>query len=91
MTNSKFATACNAYSRVGGIATDAGGSAREEFNAEIPALVTTGDTGPEQLRLTQDSGIPVLHKPVTPERLRAGLARLLETRQSCNMDVQPPF
>ena len=49
---------------------------REEFNAEIPALIVTGDTGPERLREAQASGLYILHKPLNPARLRALIASL---------------
>jgi len=49
---------------------------REEFNAEIPALIVTGDTGPERLREAQASGLHILHKPLNPARLRALIASL---------------
>lgn len=35
----------------------------------IPALLITGDTAPERLREAQASGIPLLHKPVSPSQL----------------------
>jgi CheY-like chemotaxis protein len=49
---------------------------REEFNSEIPALLVTGDTGPERLREAQASGLHILHKPLNPARLRALIASL---------------
>ena len=45
---------------------------------EIPAVLITGDTAPETLRLAQSEGLPLLHKPVRPARLRALLNRLPE-------------
>jgi len=47
---------------------------REEFNADIPALIVTGDTGPERLREARASGLHILHKPLNPARLRALIA-----------------
>ncbi|MCP5279795.1 MAG: response regulator [Thiobacillus sp.] len=44
---------------------------------EFPVIVITGDTSPENVRLLQASGYPVLHKPVRPARLRALVTRLL--------------
>ena len=49
---------------------------REGFNADIPALIVTGDTGPERLRQTRASGLHILHKPLNPARLRALIASL---------------
>ncbi len=39
---------------------------REEFNAEIPALIVTGDTGPERLREALASGLHILSNHSTP-------------------------
>ncbi|HWM71460.1 MAG TPA: hybrid sensor histidine kinase/response regulator [Steroidobacteraceae bacterium] len=55
---------------------------REEFNAEIPALIVTGDTGPERLREAQASGLHILHKPLNPARLRALIASLRLAKSS---------
>jgi CheY-like chemotaxis protein len=43
----------------------------------VPALLITGDTGPEHLRRAAQSGLPVLHKPVRGDTLRGQLRRLL--------------
>jgi signal transduction histidine kinase len=53
---------------------------REEFNAQVPALLITGDTGMEQLREAEESGLHVLHKPLNPSRLRALIATLRRER-----------
>ncbi|WP_116474357.1 hybrid sensor histidine kinase/response regulator [Zobellella maritima] len=45
------------------------------FKCEIPAVIVTGDTEPEQLRHIQSLGYPVVHKPLKPIRLRALLQR----------------
>jgi CheY-like chemotaxis protein len=50
---------------------------RSEFNEDIPALLITGDTGPERLRELEASGMSVLHKPVQEKTLRDALGRLL--------------
>jgi CheY-like chemotaxis protein len=44
---------------------------------QAPALVLTGDTSPEQLRLLAETGLPVLHKPVAGELLVATIVDLL--------------
>ena len=49
---------------------------RAEFNEEIPAILITGDTGPERIREIEASGLLVLHKPLREEQLRAALSRL---------------
>jgi signal transduction histidine kinase len=38
---------------------------------DLPALIISGDTSPEQLAQLARSGLPVLHKPFRAERLRA--------------------
>jgi len=51
---------------------------RGEFNTEIPAVLLTGDTGTERAtRTTEVAGLPVLHKPLNPARLRTLIANLL--------------
>jgi len=42
-----------------------------------PALVLTGDTSPDKLRLLAETGLPVLHKPVAGETLVATIVELL--------------
>lgn len=39
----------------------------------LPALLITGDTAPDRLREAQASGIPLLHKPVSPGQLYRGI------------------
>jgi CheY-like chemotaxis protein len=43
----------------------------------IPALVVTGDTAPDRLREAEESGYPLLHKPVRPAQLRAVMRKLI--------------
>lgn len=42
---------------------------REEFNADIPALLITGDTSAELVSIFKDSGLRVLHKPISGDKL----------------------
>jgi len=37
---------------------------RDEFNAEIPAVILTADTSPENLKIFSDLNIQVLYKPI---------------------------
>ena len=55
---------------------------RHELGVAIPAMIITGDTAPKSLRVIQASGYCYLPKPVTAERLRTQLARLLENAQA---------
>jgi signal transduction histidine kinase len=51
---------------------------RKLIGSDIPALLITGDTAPTRLREAQASGIPLLHKPVSPGLL---YRRLVELQQ----------
>jgi signal transduction histidine kinase len=50
---------------------------RAEFDPRLPALLITGDTAPQRLREARASGVPLLHKPVSPSQLYHGLTRVL--------------
>jgi signal transduction histidine kinase len=49
---------------------------RARFGPDLPAVLISGDTGADTLRRAQAEGLPLLHKPVRPARLRALLNRL---------------
>lgn len=58
---------------------------RRMWSHDIPALIVTGDTAPERLRQAQQSGFALLHKPVSPGKLRAflrGVQRVQSSRQA---------
>lgn len=42
---------------------------RDAFNSDLPALLVTGETAPERLRLALASQLPLLQKPVTQQQL----------------------
>lgn len=48
---------------------------RAAFGADLPALLVSGDSAPERVRVMQDSGLPWLAKPVSPARLRSWLSQ----------------
>ncbi|MGO4394620.1 hybrid sensor histidine kinase/response regulator [Variovorax sp. M-6] len=50
---------------------------RAEFGERLPALLITGDTAPQRLREARASGVPLLHKPVSPDQLYRGLTCVL--------------
>jgi CheY-like chemotaxis protein len=50
---------------------------RAEYNADIPAMLITGETRPEELQAAHFSGFLVLHKPVPNSQLRAAIGNLL--------------
>ena len=47
----------------------------------LPAVLITGDTSGATREQVQAAGLPLLHKPVKPEQLRAVLATLLDERE----------
>ena len=58
-----------------GIATIA--RLQSEYNDDLPAILVTGDTGPDRLAEAVASRLPLLHKPVEHVRLRREIDRLL--------------
>jgi len=50
---------------------------REHLMVTVPALIVTGDTSTDCLHHIQNSGYPLLHKPVQPAKLRALISSLL--------------
>ncbi|MEP7244262.1 MAG: ATP-binding protein [Gammaproteobacteria bacterium] len=53
---------------------------RNEFNADIPALLLTGETDPEQIRKITASGIALLHKPLREDELNDAIRALCAPR-----------
>ncbi len=47
---------------------------------EPAALLVTGETSPDRLREIAGAGVPVLHKPVLPDRLREAVAAAVADR-----------
>jgi two-component system, sensor histidine kinase len=43
---------------------------RTRYGQMIPGVIITGDTMPGRLTLARDSGLPILHKPLSPAKLR---------------------
>lgn len=52
------------------------------FGSDIPAIIVTGETSPEPLQRIAEAGLPVLHKPLKPARLRAALSMAGKRDQS---------
>lgn len=52
---------------------DAVAELRRTAGAEVPAILMTGDTGPEQISATRAAGAKLLHKPFGPEHLRTAI------------------
>jgi signal transduction histidine kinase/CheY-like chemotaxis protein len=59
--------------------SDAIAAVRKLLGSEVSALLITGDTAPERLREALASGLPLLHKPVTPDRLRLAIETSVNT------------
>jgi two-component system, sensor histidine kinase len=72
---------CDYRLRQGESGIEAVARIRDEFNAQIPAMLITGDTGEDHLREVHESGLALLHKPVQPKVLRAALAALLRSAE----------
>lgn len=46
-------------------------------NKPIPALLLTGSTGEDHIKILQNQSIPVFYKPIQPEQLKAKILQLL--------------
>lgn len=46
---------------------------RARVGKDIPAILITGDTGPERIQLSQKSSYTILHKPLKPAQLRTAI------------------
>jgi CheY-like chemotaxis protein len=55
---------------------------RERLGADLPVCLVTGEADPGALRAARDSGVPLLHKPVRPAKLRATLLHLLQRAEN---------
>lgn len=62
---------------------------RDAFGAQIPGALLTGDTAPETIQEIQAVGLPVLHKPLKPAKLRAFLSHLLAENTSSPIYSKP--
>lgn len=52
---------------------------RESVEFDVPAVIITGDNSPERLKEVKDTGLQLLHKPVSPEELYRVMHELLPT------------
>lgn len=50
---------------------------RENYNSEIPALIVTGDTSPDQIHIFAALNVQVLHKPVTFQKIVNTMEQML--------------
>ena len=51
---------------------------RDEFNAEIPAVILTADTSPENLKIFNDLNIQVIYKPIEAKEVLAFISDCLK-------------
>ena len=75
---------CDYRLRAGDTGIEAIRRIRMAVERPVPAILVTGDTTPEALRAANENGLPVLHKPVSPVKLRALLAQLLGSALASN-------
>jgi len=64
----------------GATGEDAVARLRAAFGKAIPALIVSGASAPDDLNRIKATGMPLLHKPVAPAKLRSALAFLLGAR-----------
>ena len=63
--------------RSGHTGTTAIAALRAQCGDSLPAVLVTGDTAPERIREASASGLPLLHKPVSPDQLYRCIAGVL--------------
>lgn len=63
----------------------------KRWGMSIPVVLITGDTRTETIHLLRQSGLPVLHKPVRVNQLRALLTTLLRERPSAELTDDVPL
>lgn len=54
---------------------------RREFNADIPALLITGDTSPDRINSVANTDLTVLYKPIQDHVLKKTLSQLVSQSQ----------
>ncbi|RDH83283.1 MAG: hypothetical protein DIZ78_14905 [endosymbiont of Escarpia spicata] len=52
---------------------------QQHSKTAVSAILITGDTGQRELQKISKAGIPLLHKPVTAEKLRLTMANLMQS------------
>jgi len=63
---------------------------RRLWSQHIPVLVLTGDTAPQTLQEIQSSGALLLHKPISPARLRSIIYFALHNEKQSGFSVKNP-
>ena len=62
---------------------------RSLLDEQVPAIIVTGDTAPERLRETKQSGHHLLHKPVAAVKLRSLASYLIRGRVGLSSKRDP--
>lgn len=70
--------------REGKTGTEAIESIRDELNQDVLAIIVTGDTSPDRVMEMAESGIAMLHKPVSPDELLQRIGDLLAEAASAS-------
>ena len=60
------------------------------MSARLPACLMSGDTEPELIQTCEEAGLPLLHKPVRPARLRTLLRRLVHPAPGTGLGAGSP-
>ena len=68
---------CDFRLRDGEVGTEVIAELQALMDNKIPAIIMTGDTGPESLQNVQSSGYTLVHKPVKPMELHRMMLQLL--------------
>lgn len=53
----------------------------QRIGYQVRCILITGDTGSDTINKARAAGVPMLHKPVRPAKMRAVLQRLLQTHE----------
>jgi CheY-like chemotaxis protein len=61
---------------------------RAALGGPVPAIIVTGDTDPARIREAAGIGFPLLHKPLSPMRLRAALSSCLDAHAAARARSQ---
>ena len=59
---------------------------RKAIGVAVPAIIITGDTASDRVKLAHDSGFPILYKPVAHGKLRALIGNLVRTSKMAGND-----
>ena len=78
---------CDYRLRAGDTGIEAIRRIRMAVACPVPAILVTADTTPEALRAANENGLPILHKPISPVKLRALLAQLLASAPAAKREA----